>query len=124
MAISPEDLAWLREWVGSSPDDATLEAQLDLYGVRSLTALGILRVRRADLLGDPLSYSIRGDVTVNAAGNLSALDILIARLEGIAVADGDLPEEGTLQGATLERVGTWGRGHPKGVDPGWRRVVS
>jgi hypothetical protein len=29
-----------------------------------------------------------------------------------------------LEGATLERIGTWGRGYPKGVDPGWRRVVS
>lgn len=125
--ISPADLAWMREWVGSTPDDAALADLLDTYeGVRSLAALGLLRMRRADLLGDPLSYSIRGDVTVNATANLNALDAMIGLLEDQARADGDLEagESGLLAGATLERQGTWGRGYPKGVDPGWRRVTS
>lgn len=123
--ISPADLAWFREWVGSEPDDAALADRLDVYGgVRSLAALGLLRMRRADLLSDPLSYSIRGDVTVNAQGNLSALDKLIGALEDQAVADGDMDGNLGLEGAVLERQGTWGRGYPKGVDPGWRSVVS
>jgi hypothetical protein len=121
--ITPSDLAWMREWIGSSPDDAALADKLAAYdGKRTLAALGILRSRRADLLADPLSYSIRGDVSVNAAGNLSALDSLIAQLEDQAVADGDLPSN-TLSGAVLERSGTWGRGWPS-CDPGWRQVTA
>lgn len=127
MPIEPADLAWMREWIGSTPDDATLEERLAVYdGVRSLTVLGVLRTRRADLLADPLSYSIRGDVTVNATANLAALESLIASLEAVAVADGDLEASdlATLSGATLERVGTWGRGYPTGEDPGWHRLTS
>lgn len=120
-----DDLTWMREWIGSGPDDDAVQARLDAYdGTRTLAAISILRERRADLLGDPLSYSIRGDVTVNAAGNLSALDSMIAQLEDIAVGDGDLDAPAGIEGAVLERQDTWGRGYPKGVDPGWRRVVS
>lgn len=125
--ISPADLAWMREWVGSTPDDATLADRLNVYeGQRTLAAIGLLRMRRADLLSDPLSYSIRGDVTVNAQANLSALDAMLSTLEGIAIAEGAM-EGGTgaaIASATLERQDTWGRGYPKGVDLGWRRVTS
>lgn len=111
--ISPADLAWMREWVGSDPDDAALADRLAVYeGKRTLAVIGLLRMRRADLLSDPVSYSIRGDVTVNAGANLTALDGMIASLEAQAVADGDLEADDAelIRGASLERQDTWGRG--------------
>lgn len=123
-----DDLTWIREWIGAAPDDDAVNARLEAYDDnRTQTAISILRERRANLLIDPLSYSIRGDVTVNAQANLAALDDLIKRLIAIGVAEGDLdPDaEDTIQSATLERQDTWGRGlYPKGVDPGWRRVAT
>lgn len=111
MALDPADEAWLREWVGSTTPAADLEAALAAHGgVRTLAALRILRTRRADLLADPLSYSIRGDVTVNATANLVAVDSTIAQLEAQAADDGDLVPVGVIAGAGLERQGTWGRG--------------
>jgi hypothetical protein len=113
-AVDPVDLLWMREWVGSQPDDAALATTYGSYGSRTLAALSILKARRADLLADPLSYSIRGDVTVNAQGNLNALDGFISQLEAIAVADGDLEADADagLSGLVLERRDTWGRGWP------------
>lgn len=114
------DLIWMREWIGSAPDDDAVQARLDAYdGVRSLATISLLRERRADLLSDPVSYSIRGDITVNAGANLSALDSMIAQLEDIARDDGDLEGDhpDALTGAHLERQGTWGRGWPGSLPP-------
>ena len=126
-SITPADLAWMREWVGSSPDDAALADRLEVYeGQRTLAVIGLLRMRRADLLSDPLSYSIRGDVTVNASANLTALDSMLAKLEAIAASEGVMESDasGSILGAQLERQDTWGRGYPEGVDTGWRTVTS
>lgn len=106
--VAPEDLDWLRAWVGSEPADAVLAERLGRAG-REEVALGVLRQRRADLLADPISYSIRGDITVNAADNLKALDALIAGLEAeVAAVNGN--GDGFLASARLQRVGGWGRG--------------
>lgn len=117
--MAVDDLTWMREWLGSGPADADLQARLDAYeGVRTLAAISLLRQRRADMLADPLSYSIRGDVTVNAQANMKALDDLIAQLEAQAVEDGDLAAASdALAGMVLERQDTWGRGWPVGRIP-------
>lgn len=108
--ISGADLAWIREWIGSQPDDNAVAVRLgQVDGKRSLAALSFLRQRRADLLTDPLSYSIRGDITVNAQGNLNALDGIILQLEAVAVADGDM-DAAAPDSFVLERADTWGRG--------------
>ncbi len=83
--MDPDVLAAIREWVGSTPDDAAVETVYLRTGTVEAAALSILRTRRADLVTGPVSWAVEGDYREDRSKNLDALDRLIARLEGEAV---------------------------------------
>lgn len=75
----------VRDWVGSTPDDDTIDEVLARDDITSpaLAALAILRQRRADIIGGYERFDIDGDAswTVAKAATLKALDSAIAALE-------------------------------------------
>jgi len=85
----PADLPAVRTWIGSSTTDGDIEAQWVRFDGRDhqaeLTALAILRGRRADLILGPDSFAVDGDYreSQDKASSLKALDSQIARLERI-----------------------------------------
>lgn len=89
MALDPATLAAIREWTGSTPDDAALETAYTLKG-NSVegAALSVLRTRRSDLLTGAVSWGLDGDYREDRAKNLEALDADIARLEGLTGTPG------------------------------------
>ena len=80
----------VRDWVGSTPDDDTIQGVIDRYDTDTepakRAALSILRRRRADLDGTGArSFSIDGDVSWGSVGKdaLTGLDRKIAHLCGL-----------------------------------------
>lgn len=83
MALPADVLAAIRQWTGSTPDDAALETvYLATGSTVEGAALSVLRTRRADLLTGALSWAVEGDYREDRTGNLSGIDALIAELEG------------------------------------------
>jgi hypothetical protein len=80
----------VREWVGSNPDDTTVNGFLARHDDNpDRAALAILRRRRADLAVAPASWRIDGDAseTQGKADTLAALDDQIGRLERLCGVD-------------------------------------
>jgi len=92
--VSADDIAAVREWVGSDPDDDTVEAELDRWvddpHPVERAALAILRVRLADVLAGPAKWAEGQDYSEDWSSNLKLLQGRVARLEGIVGADADL----------------------------------
>lgn len=85
MALDPSVLAQIRDHVGSTPDDATIEATWlrDDVGTADLAALSILRRRLADLEASPETFNVQGDYSQSTGKNLDALAKKIADLETV-----------------------------------------
>lgn len=72
----------VRQWIGSEPDDFAVEQALADHGSPEATALAILRVRYADLVASPHSFSVPGEYSeTNGKDQLEALRRQIATLE-------------------------------------------
>lgn len=82
------DIDIVRDWVGSTPDDASITATLarwpDDAQAPQKAALSILRRRLADLEADPATMAVDGDVSWStAADQRDAIRAKIRSLEGI-----------------------------------------
>lgn len=83
MALDAGQIAELRSWIGTEPDDATLDASYDRLGTIADVALEVLRARRAEIVLDgPGKLDITGDHNEDWSSNLDALNSDIARLTG------------------------------------------
>ena len=83
----------VRDWVGSTPDDATITAHLgDLDDDVHLTAARILRRRRADMVANPAKWSVDGDWSQETAKHqFDAIDEMLRRLGAITGDPTDEP---------------------------------
>lgn len=81
MALDADDLAAIREHVGSTPSDEDLGTQWDRLGTVEAVALSVLRARLADMLASPASLRVDGDYAEDHSANIRALEKQIARLE-------------------------------------------
>jgi hypothetical protein len=76
------DLAAIREWVGSTPDDTTLLVLLEDHGGDvKRTALGVLRTRYADMISNPTKWATVDDYSEDWSENLRVLRAQVVRLE-------------------------------------------
>ena len=100
MALDADDLAAIREHVGSTPPDADLEVQWDRLGSVEAVALAVLRGRLADLLASPADLRVDGDYSESWGKNLDLLRAKIAALETL-LPDGP----GAVKVAHLSRSG-------------------
>jgi hypothetical protein len=82
--------AWLASQLGTSTDQADLEARLTRLGTARAVALEVLRERLADLRAQPTSVSVSSVVTVDYRANIAAYERQIALLEaGVPAAPDD-----------------------------------
>lgn len=88
--LSAKQVAWLRDEVGSKPDDDALNERFADLGSVTGVAIAVLRGRRAALLASPLSVNVSGVVAVNNAENVKALE---RRLTALAALDDDPTDE-------------------------------
>lgn len=100
MAITADDLAAIREHVGSTPDDAVLRVQWERLGTVEKVARSVLRARLADMLAAPADLRVDGDYAESRAKNIDALTKQIAALEAL-IPDG----HGAVKVAHLTRSG-------------------
>jgi hypothetical protein len=81
---SAAELLTIREWVGSAPNDAALNAYHDGHnGDPFATALSVLRARRADIAANPTQQQWTGDYSESWGKNLDALDAQIGEVSGL-----------------------------------------
>lgn len=83
----PTDIAAVRAWVGSTPDDDVILDALDDHASVYAAALHLLRVRRADMVATAARFAVSGDYSQDTTANIKALDAQIARLEDLAGVD-------------------------------------
>lgn len=85
----------IRDEVGASPDDDTLEEIHAEVGHWILTALRVLKRRRADAAGggqETKSFTLSGVLSVSmGTANLAGLDSQITRLEALYAAESGTP---------------------------------
>lgn len=96
-------LATIRSWVGSSPTIGDLELRLDRLGDPNLVALEVLRSRRADLVSNPMQFTVVGDYSENRTANLKAISDDILQLEKLTGTGADVVTAGVLVRATSGR---------------------
>ncbi len=71
--MTDDELELVRTWVGDTPSDAELQ---EIYArVEDLATVvrQVLRKRLANLLAQPASLSVPGEVSINNAANIAAL---------------------------------------------------
>lgn len=78
MALSTDQVVYIRRQVGSSPPDADLQAIFDRTGDVDVLVLEILETRYADMLANPTSFSVSGEYSQSTGENLKALQKQIA----------------------------------------------
>lgn len=93
----------IRDEIGASPDDDTLEEWFDELGHWIPVALRVLKRRRADAAGggqEAASFTLSGVLSVSMGkANLTALDGQIERLEALwALENGETPTSGVTFG--------------------------
>lgn len=89
MALTPADLAYIREEIGVAepPDDSDLDAIYDRVGSVTGVAAAVIRQRLADALNDgPASFSA-DDYSQNTSKNIEAWEKQLARLEAAPGGD-------------------------------------
>lgn len=91
-------LGQIRDWVGSQPDDATVESFYSRLGNGTVetAALSILRQRRADLEANPETFNVQGDYSQSTGKNLDSLNSRIGQLEALTGYGGDVLTTGVL----------------------------
>lgn len=98
MALDAGVLAQIRDHVGSTPDDATIEATFlrDDIGTADLAALSILRRRLADFEATHETYNVQGDTSWSTGKNIDALRSKIAALETVTGTGSSVLTKGQL----------------------------
>jgi hypothetical protein len=94
--IPADDLTWLRARVGATPDDDELAGVYAQFAAvddpKTETARWVLSKRLADFVASPAQMAVSGEVSRNAAANITALQGQLADLGGVPGVDGDSPE--------------------------------
>lgn len=106
MALDAAVLAQIRDWIGSTPDDDAVEATFnrDDLGTVNLTALAILRQRRADLENGPDSFEVVGDYKETTIGKaFESLNTRIAELEAVTGTGSSMLTAGQLRRSRVSR---------------------
>ena len=98
--LNANQLAWLRDEVGDSPETSELNEMFDRLGSVRDVAIAVLRRRRANLLASPLSTTLQGVASVNYSENVKALERRIAALERLDDDPSDTPGE-PVDGGTV-----------------------
>ena len=108
--MNPTELARVRDEIGSSPDDDALDEIHAETGHWVLTAIRVLKRRRADAAGggqEASSFSLSGVLSVSLGKvNVMAIDAQIERLEALwSVESGHPVGAGVTFGAFARRDG-------------------
>jgi len=86
MATTSLEMAQIRDYIGATPDDGTVEQVFALRETVAATAMSILRQRRADLVAAPAQWT-SADYSEQWGKNLEALDRAIAEVHADVIAD-------------------------------------
>lgn len=76
MTLPADDLVVLRQWVGTEPDDASLEALYVVYENYDEVVLNVLNTRLAELTLELGSVTVPG-VSISHSTDLEALKLLL-----------------------------------------------
>lgn len=87
MALTEAQLATIRNEVGSTPDDPTLQSKYDRVGTLYGVAYEVVSQRLADLRTNPASFTVVGEYSQNVAANIATLEGLRRELAVKAVAE-------------------------------------
>lgn len=99
----------VRDWVGSKPVDADIEAHFDDLGDVNRVALRILRQRLADWLRNPVSFGTEEGYRENRKANIDQVKDQIARLE---ILIGDDESTSLMTVGRVQRFDDEDRGWP------------
>ena len=91
--LTAPQLKWLRDTVGTEPDDAALQGRFDVLGSVRDVGIAVLRDRRANLLATSLQVSVAGVASINNTENVKALEREIAALAKLDDDPTDEPGE-------------------------------
>lgn len=102
MALDAATLNGIRRWVGSTPDDATIEATFNIDGIGTVEdcALSILQTRLADLEGTPATFDVKSDYSQSTGKNLDSLRDRISQLESLVGCGDSVVSVGRLARCT------------------------
>lgn len=79
--MTDDERAEIRTWVGAEPTDAELDAIWARLEDVGDVVRAVLRRRLADLVASPASVTIPGEVSVNTAANIKALQDRLALVD-------------------------------------------
>lgn len=88
----------IRTWIGASPEDAELDVMYVTWDEDAEAVVrAVLRRRLADLINQPASLTVPGDIAINTAANIKALQEQLALLDRIGI-------EGIDRGLAIARI--------------------
>lgn len=90
-ALTQDQLVYIRKQVGSSPDDASLQAIYDRPVTVNQLVLEVLELRYADLIATPATFAIPGDYSQSTAENIKALAERISSWRAWMLSQGEDP---------------------------------
>lgn len=107
-ALTEAQLVTVRRQVGNKPTDAVVQATYDRTGTLTETVREILEIRVANLRAAPTSFSVPGEYSQDTAGQIKAIDALLA---GLGDLDNTDPEDdaGGLPTVVVARARRSGR---------------
>jgi len=74
MALTDNDLAWVRSKVGTSaPTTAELNETFDRLGTKEAVVREVLDTRLANLTASPAQFSVSGEYSQDVSANIKAL---------------------------------------------------
>lgn len=84
MALSPEDLIWVRNQIGDAipPTDADLDTRYDVLADRAEVAREVLDRRLANLLATPATFAVSGEYSQSTESNIKTTEAKLAALGG------------------------------------------
>jgi hypothetical protein len=88
VALTTNDLQWIRRWTGDAPDDADLNARYDRLQSLKAVATEVVEQRLANFLANPASFSV-DDYSQNSGENIRGMQKLLDALEDITEGDVD-----------------------------------
>lgn len=102
MALEEATEAEIRTWVGTAAETSDLAARYERLRSVHAVALEVLRLRLADVLANPATFSIDGDYSQSWGENIRTLRSQVAQLE-LLVAAGSTAVAGTVTTGQLTR---------------------
>lgn len=93
VVLSADDLNWIHDRVGDTPDDAALAlvaARTDIT-TREAVVREVLSRRLANMLAAPASFTIPGEYGQNNSANITALQAQLDQVGGIGDGSSSLP---------------------------------